>query len=175
MNRTQVKDLRLVLSHSQNSGGPASTPASPKGRSTDQGQRPLKSPKGRPPPTIAIPSQRSRQSGALMAAIGSPRSVSTEDTACLEDQLERKREAKRQWAKAQEDSRPDEEDPSKHQRRSHHQEEEHRPSRDTRRKKQSTRDDSSTESADDGHRSTSTKGSRSRRKAFKTPSIQVTS
>ena len=147
-------------------GGSATAPASPKGRSTDQGQRPLISPKGRPPPTIAIPSQKSRQSGALMAAIGSPtaRCVSTEDTAYLEDKLERKREAKRQWAKAQEDSRPDEEDPSKHQRRSHHQEEEHRPSRDAQRKKQSTRDEtSSAESSDGDHRSTSTRGSRSRR------------
>ena len=94
------------------SGGSAAAPASPKGRSTHQGQRPLISPKGRPPPTIAIPSQQSRQSGALTAAISSPRSVATEDTAYLEDKLERKREAKRQWAKAYEGGRAEEEDPS---------------------------------------------------------------
>ena len=70
-------------------------PASPKVRSTDQEHRPLISPKGRPPPTIAIPSQKLRQSGAPAAAIGSPRSVSTADTAYLEEKLERKREAKR--------------------------------------------------------------------------------
>ena len=78
------------------SGGSLAAPASPKGPSVAQRQRPLISPKGRPPPTIAIPSQPSGQSGAPVAATSSPRSVATEDTADLEDKLERKREVKRQ-------------------------------------------------------------------------------
>ena len=145
-------------------GGSVPKPASPKGRSTNQGQRPLISPKARPPPAIVIPSQRSSQPGASMAAMSSPRSVGTEDTAYLEDKLERKREAKRQWAKTQEGTRSGEEDPAKYQRKSHQQEEVHSSSRDTRRKKRSKRDrSSSTETADDDNRSTSTRESRSRR------------
>ena len=144
--------------------GSATAPASPKGRSTDQGQRPLISPKARPPPTIVIPSQKSNQPGANTAAMSSPRSVGTEDTAYLEDKLERRREAKRQWARTQEGTKPDEEDSSKYQRKSHHQEEVHHSSRDTRRRKRSKRDrSSSTESSGEDHRSTSTRESRSRR------------
>ena len=144
-------------------GGSVPKPASPKGRSTDQGQRPLISPKARPPPAIVIPSQRSSQPGASMAAMSSPRSVATEDTAYLEDKLERKREAKRQWAKTQEGTRSEEEDPSKYQRKSHQQEEAHSSSRDTRRKRSKRDRSSSTETADDDNRSTSTRESRSRR------------
>ena len=146
------------------SGGSLAAPTSPKGPSTAQRQRPLISPKGRPPPIIALPSQQSSQSGAHVAAMSSPRSVATEDTADLENRLERKREAKRQLARAQEGDGADDGDTSKHPRRSHHQEEEHRSSRDTRRKKRSTSDQSqSPESSDGDNRSTSTKGSRSRR------------
>ena len=95
------------------------------------------SPKARPPPTIVIPSQRSGQPGAAMS---SPRSVATEDTADLEYKLQKKREAKRQWARTQEDLRPGEDDPSKYQRKSQHQEDVHSSSRDARRKKRSKRD-----------------------------------
>ena len=64
-------------------------PSSPKASSAAQRQKPLISPKGRPPPTIAIPSHPSSQSGTRAVAMTSPRSVATEDTADLENKLER--------------------------------------------------------------------------------------
>ena len=88
-------------------GGSMPTPASPKGSPTTQLQKPLISPKGRPPARIAIPSQ------PAPAAIQTSRSDASEATADLEEKLERKREAKRQQPELQEGAQQQERDQPK--------------------------------------------------------------
>ena len=82
-------------------GGLLPARTSPKGPSTSQLQKPLISPKGRPPARIAIPSQ------PAPAAIETPRSDATEATADLEEKLKRRREAKRQQSEMQEEEQQD--------------------------------------------------------------------
>ena len=135
-------------------------PASPKGSSQSHLIGKNVSPRGNPPPKVLR-----RPSGPSSVADGqTPRSVASEATADLEEQLRKKKEAKR--TRQDEQAEVYRDDRKRHkQQRSHHHQQEHRHTRDARRRNRTpSQRSSSSDTSDDDHRSPSSRSSRSRRR-----------